>query len=200
MSDYLTPAEFIGNGEEVQSIMGESSDYVPYELLPPSDEYVSNVRALKFANKVDKRGVPYVSVEVSVENLIGPNGEEIKLQRPLRTWISTLQFAQRNRPGTTSSVGSYLSEAGYNPKELKGDLLIEALNESATIPMKVVLGWTNMTKRTTNPDGTFSYSQEWAKTADFNKGTKEEPNFVTSIEKDGETVKAKHRIVAFRKI
>lgn len=199
MSDYTTPTELLASGEDVEEIVAESSDYVPYELLTPTSpgvEYISKTREITVARKISKNQVPFLSIELRVSELENQNGEKITLGRPIRTWINTLQFKQRNRPGTTSSASEYLQEAGFAPKELHGDALVEALAESANNPMKAIVGWTNRTEKVA--EGV--YTDEFAKTADFNTGTKEEPVYVNSFEKDGETVKAKHRIVAFRKL
>lgn len=201
MSDntYVSPADMLNSGEDVQEIVAESKDYVPYELLEPTHgdvKYISQSREIKVSRRVSKAGVPFLSIELSVSELTSASGEKIELGRPLRTWINTLQFKQRNRPGTTSSVSDYLQEAGFNPKELTGDAILEALTESATIPMEVVIAWTNRTKK--NDDGT--YTDEFARTSDFNVGTKEEPLYVSEFNKDGETVKAKHRVAAFRRV
>lgn len=199
MSEYTTPTELLASGEDVEEIVAESSDYVPYELLTPTSpgvEYISKTREIAVANKVAKNGTPFLSIELRVSELENQNGEKITLGRPIRTWINTLQFKQRNRPGTTSSASEYLLEAGFVPKELHGSALLEALAESANIPLKAIVGWTNQTKKIS--DGV--YTDEFAKTADFNRGTKEEPVYVNTFEKDGETVKAKHRIVAFRRL
>lgn len=196
MSTYVTPTELLGSGEQVDGIEVESADYAPYELLDPGDQYISKTREVFVANKVSKRGDPFLSIEIRVSELEDANGETITLDRPLRTWINTLQFSRRNRPGTSSSAAEYLQEAGYDPKSLNAEMLLEALQESTATPLRVVIGWTNRTKKL--DDG--SYSEEFAKTADFNQGTKDEPQYVPSFEKDGETVLARHRIVRFRRV
>lgn len=202
---YVTPMDLLNSGEDVEEIVAESKDYVPYELLEPTHgevKYISNSRAVKVSRKVSANGQPFLSIELSVSELTGPNGDKITLSRPLRTWINTLQFGRNNRPGTTSSASEYLQEAGFSPKELNGPAIVEALAESAQIPMECVVAWTNMTKKLgTGPDGKAQYSDEFAKTADFNVGTKEEPVYVANFTNtDGEVVRAKHRIAAFRKL
>lgn len=205
MTDYVTPTELLNSGEDVDEIVGESRDYVPYELLEPTHgdvKYISNQREIKVTKRISAKGQPFLSIEIAVSELTGPGGDKIELSRPLRTWVNTLQFSQRNRPGTTSSAASYLQEAGFDPKELAGQAMLEALGESANVPMECVIAWTNMTHKTgTGPDGKATYSDEFAKTADFNVGTKEEPVYVSQYQHpDGQTVKAKHRIAAFRKL
>jgi len=199
----VSPTDFLNSGEPVDEIMAESQDYVPYELLEPTHgdvKYISKAREIKVEKRNIKQGArkgePFLSIELVVSELEDQAGNKIELSRPIRTWINTIQFGQKNRPGTTSSASDYLQNAGFSPKELAGSLLVEALGESATVPMEAVIGWTNRTHKL--DDGT--YSEEFAKTADFNTGTKEEPNYVASFEKDGVKVEAKHRIVAFRSL
>jgi hypothetical protein len=196
-NEYVSPTELLNSGEPVDEIIAESKDYVPYELLEPTHgdvRYVSKSRETKVSRRVSKKNQPFLSIELVVSELEDAAGNTITLSRPLRTWINTLQFGQKNRPGTTSSVSDYLLEAGFAPKELSGEALVEALAEAANIPMEAVIGWTNMSKKL--DDGT--WSEEFATTKDFNTGTKEAPVYVASFDKDGETVKAKHRVVAFR--
>lgn len=197
VSEYQTPTEMLGSGEDVEEIVTESADYAPYELLDPGDEYVSKTREIFIANKFSqKMQQKFLSIELRVSEMEDAEGNEIALDRPLRTWINTLQFSRRNRPGKSSNAAEYLTQAGYSPKDLHGELLIEALGESAQVPMKVVIGWTNRTKKL--DDG--SYTDEFAKTRDFNQGTEEEPRYVPSFDKDGETVLARHRIVRFKRV
>jgi hypothetical protein len=195
--EYQTPTELLGSGEVVEDIVTESQDYAPYELLDPGDEYVSKSRevfiAKKHSNKMDQ---DFLSIELRVSELEDADGNKIELDRPLRTWINTLQFSRRNRPGKSSNAAEYLTQAGYNPKDLHGDLLVEALGESANVPMKVVIGWTNRTKKL--DDNT--YTEEFAKTRDFNQGTEDEPRYVPSFDKEGETILARHRIIRFKRV
>jgi hypothetical protein len=205
MSDAVSPTELLNSGEDVTDIVTESQDYVPYELLEPTHgdvKYISKSRETKVSRRNiktgDRRGEPFLSIELVTSELEDPSGETITLGRPIRTWINTIQFSQRNRPGTTSSASSYLLEAGFSPKDLTGSDLVEALGEAANIPLEAIVGWTN---RGVKDPETGEWSEEFAVTKDFNRGTKEEPNYVAEYEDDERgTVKAKHRIVAFRKV
>jgi hypothetical protein len=197
---YVTPMDMLNSGEDVTEIVAESKDYVPYELLEPTHgeiKYISQTREVKVSNRVSKAGVPFLSIELNVPELVSASGDKITLGRPLRTWINSLQFKQRNRPGTTSSLSDYLQEAGFNVKELNGSAILEALGESANIPMEVVVSWTNRTKKL--DDGT--YEEEVLKTRDFNASDdKDNPVYVSEVLKDGVTYKAKHRVAAFRRV
>ena len=208
-SDFVTPSELLDSGEDVSEIMTESSDYVPYELLDPTHgevSYISKSRATKIKRANiktgDRTGEPFLSIDISVSELEDTAGETIKLGRPIRVFLNTIQFSQRNRPGTTSSVSNYLLEAGFNPKELTGADLVEAIEAAANTPLEAIVAWTNRGVKL--EDGT--WTEEFAVTKDFNTGSKDEPNYVPEFEKMDEatgentTVKAKHRIVAFRKV
>jgi hypothetical protein len=205
MSDAVSPTELLNSGEDVNDIVTESADYVPYELLEPTHgdvKYISKTRETKVSRKNirtgKRQGEPFLSIELVTTELEDPSGETITLGRPIRTWVNTIQFSQRNRPGTTSSVSSYLLEAGFSPKDLSGSDLVEALGEAANIPLEAIVGWTN---RGVKNEETGEWSEEFAVTKDFNRGTKEEPNYVAEYEDDDRgTVKAKHRIVAFRRV
>lgn len=203
---YVTPTDLLNSGEDVQDIVAESKDYVPYELLEPTHgdvKYVSQSREVLVNRKVSAKGQPFLSIELRVSELVGPDGTKIELSRPLRTWINTLQFAQRNRPGTTSSASDYLQEAGFSPKELGGEAILEALQESAQIPMECVIAWTNQTKKTGEKDanGKDKYTEEFAKTRDFNVGTPDDPKYVAEFTSpSGEVVRARHRVAAFRRL
>lgn len=189
------PQDVAGTDEFDGEIVAESEDYTSYELLPPGT-YTSPSREVVVSQRVTKKGVPFIMADMKTTELQDENGAEIKLSRPIRTFINTLQFHRKNQQGSTSEVASYLRAVGFNPQDLKGEDLKQALAESAAYPVKVVIGWTNMAKK--NPDGT--YGDEWAVTRDFNAGSNEEPHFVATIQKDGETVRAKHRISFFRKV
>jgi hypothetical protein len=199
-TNYVSPMDMLNSGEDVTEIVAESKDYVPYELLEPTHgevKYISQTREVKVSNRVSKTGVPFLSIELNVPELVSASGDKITLGRPLRTWVNSLQFKQRNRPGTTSSLSDYLQEAGFNVKELNGSAILEALGESASIPMEVVVSWTNRTKKL--DDGT--YEDEVLKTRDFNvSDDKDNPVYVSEIVKDGVTYKAKHRVAAFRRV
>lgn len=188
------PMDVAGNEPFEGEIQAESPDYTNYELLSPGT-YISTSRVMKPGKAVDKNKRPYIFSHIEVSELQDENGQTITLQRPLKTWIATFPRKRKNQQGTTSEVADYLRSAGFNPSELKGDELVQALAESAAYPVKVVVGWTNMTKKLS--DGT--YSEEFAKTRDFNRGTETEPVLVPTFEKDGEVVRAKHRISYFKK-
>lgn len=189
------PMDIAGNEEFEGEIVAESADFTNYELLTPGT-YTSPNRTIKAGKALDKNKHPYVFAHVEVSELQDENGQVITLQRPLKTWIGTFPQKRKNQQGTSSKVADYLRSAGFEPSQLKGDELVQALSESAAYPVKLMVGWTNMTKKLA--DGT--YTEEFAKTRDFNRGTEAEPVLVPSFEKDGEVVRAKHRISYFKKV
>ena len=189
-----------GNPEFTGEISAESADYTNYELLSPGT-YVSTSRVMKPGKAEDKNGRPYIFSHIEVSELQDENGQVITLQRPLKTWIATFPRKRKNQQGTTSEVADYLRTAGFDPSQLRGDEIVQALAESAAYPVKIVVGWTNITKKTgEQKNGKDVYTEEFAKTRDFNRGTEAEPFLVPSFEKDGEVVRAKHRISYFKRV
>lgn len=194
------PADLAGAESFEGEIIAESADYTAYELLDPGT-YLSASRKVSAGQAVDKNERAYIFALIEVSELQNENGETIVLNRPLKNWISTFPQHRKNQKGTTSQVADYLRAAGFEPAGLKGEELKQALSESAQYPVKLVIGWTNRTKPTGNklPNGKDEFTEEWAKTKDFNVGTPDAPSFSPRIEKDGVVVQAKHRISFYKK-
>ncbi len=184
-----------GNEEFSGEIMAESADYTNYELLAPGT-YLSASRIIKAGRAVDKNQRPYIFAHVEISELQSEDGNTITLSRPLKTWIATFPRKRKNQQGTTSDVADYLRTAGFEPGNLKGDELVQALSESASYPVRVVVGWTDMSKKLA--DGT--YEEKGLRTKDFNVGTPDEPALVPTINIEGVTYKAKHRVSFFKKV
>lgn len=194
-NDYVAPSDLQNVSEAVTEV--ESEDYLTYDLMPVGD-YVSKTRTIKVAQK-EKDGISYISAEVSFpEGVENENGESLGGGNyPLRTWITTKQFAQQNRPGTTSTVANYLRAIGFDVKTLRTTQeILDALAESQTMPIKVFISWTNKTEKIS--DGV--YTKEFAKLKDFNQGTKDEPKYVPTFELNGAVVQAKHKVGGFRQV
>jgi hypothetical protein len=197
---YTSPSELKNIAEQVDEI--ETDDYVDYQLIPVGT-YVSQSRQVKVTQKsknVDGVMKRFISAEVSFPN--GIQNEETGQalgggQYPLRTWVTTLRFpAREGQTGETSGVAEYLKRVGFDPKQLKSvEDILDALEESQALPVKVYVGWTNKTEKL--DDG--SYTKEFAKTKDFNIGTKEEPSYQPFFVKDGTKVLAKHKIAGFKR-
>ncbi len=189
---YVSPSELKNVAEQVESI--ETDDFVDFAIIPVG-EYLSQSRTIKVAKKEK-----WFSAEVSFPN--GIQNEETGQsfgggQFPLRTWITSKKYEQAGKPGQTSGIAEYLKKVGYDVKLLTtNEDILDALEESQAVPVKVYVGWTNRTEKL--PDGT--YSKEFAKTKDFNVGTKEEPSYQPFFVKDGEKVLARHKVSGFKKV
>lgn len=192
---YTSPAELKNSIEQVAEI--ETDDYTGSFLIPVGT-YLSQSREIKVASK-EKNGKKYISAEISFPNGIQDDkGNSFGGgQYPLRTWATSLTFKREGQAGETSGLAEYLKKVGYDVKQLKSsDDILDAIEESQTLPVKVFVGWTNKTEKL--PDG--SYGKEFAKTRDFNTGTKEEPSYVPFFVKDGEKVEAKHKVGGFKQV
>ncbi len=184
-----------GNEPFEGEIMAESSDYTNYELLAPGT-YTSASREVKAGKAVDKNKRPYIFAAIAASELQDESGATITLSKPLKTWIATFPRKRKNQQGTTSDVADYLRSVGFEPATLRGDELVQALTESASYPVRIVVGWTDMSKKLA--DG--SYEEKGLRTADFNQGTPEEPKLVPVVNIEGVTYKAKHRISFFKRV
>lgn len=201
MSAATLPMDLAGNDAFDGEIQAESPDFTNYELINPGT-YSSPSRVVKPGRATDKNGKPYIFATIEISELQGEDGTTITLQRPLKTWIATFPKTRKNQQGSTSDVAAYLKAAGLDPAVLRGDEIQTALSESASYPVKVMIGWTNRTKPTGNtlPNGKPEYTEEFAKTRDFNQGTEDQPHLVPTFEKDGVLVQAKHRISYFKRV
>jgi len=195
------PIDVAGNPPFEGEIMAESPDFTNYELLNPG-VYTSPHREVKAGQAVDKNGKAYIFAAIECAELQDEAGATITLARPLKTWIATFAKTRKNQQGSTSAVAEYLKAVGFEPHQLKGEEIKQALSESASYPVNIMVGWTNRTKPTGSKlaNGKDEYTEEWAKTADFNAGTPETPHLVPTFEKDGALVQAKHRISYFKKV
>ena len=186
---YVSPSELKNVAEQVDSI--ETDDFVDFAIIPVGN-YLSQSRSIKVAKKEK-----YFSAEISFTN--GIQDESGKSfgggQYPIRTWVTSKKYEQDGKPGQTSSMAEYLKKVGYDVKQLPtNEDILDALEESQTLPVKVYIGWTNRTEKL--DDG--SYSKEFAKTKDFNVGSKEEPIYQPFFEKDGVKVLARHKVSGFK--
>lgn len=189
---YTNPSELKNVAEQVDSI--ESEDYTGYELIPVGD-YLSQSRSIKVAKKER-----YFSAEISFPNGI-QNLETGRSfgggQYPLRTWVTSKKYQQEGKTGETSGMAEYLKKVGFDVKQLRtNEDILDALEESQNLPVKVFVGWTNKTEKL--PDGT--YTKEFAKTRDFNVGSKDEPSYQPFFVKDGVKILAKHKVSGFKKV
>ena len=185
-TEFVNLSELDANAEEI-----ESKDYLDYDLLQPG-LYLSKGRMINGRKKDDGTTTFEVSFIGGLEN---PETGEVVANGgfPLRHYISTKLFVQKNRPGKTSSVAQYLRAAGIDPKDVTP---LEGLTESQTIPVVVSIGWEEKIER--NPDG--SYAKTQLKTKDFNQGTKDAPVYVPVVLWGSQTYTARHKVNGFRKV
>ncbi len=166
----------------------ESADYTGFEIIPPGN-YLSESREIKARRKDDGS----VTFEVAfVGGLVNPEtGKRVAGNgRPEKTYLSSKQYVRENRAGSTSSVSEYLRACGIDPKSVES--VGSALAESQSSPVLVYVGWENRTEK--QADGT--WPKATLKTKDFNTGTKEQPNYVPNVTKDGVNYTARHRVTS----
>jgi hypothetical protein len=177
----------------------ESDDYTEDEVLAPG-MYLSESREIKGGPSKRKDG--NYTFEITFTTGL-ENGDGRKKGYFERTYASTKPFSRPNRPGKTSQVAEYLREFGFKPKGLKIEEIIDFMAQSQTMPVQVRVGRTNATKRISAGDPANGipavYEDEVLRTRDFNVGTKEEPNYVLTVTKDGVTYTAKHKFEGWRR-
>jgi len=186
----LTSGDVIDAAEQIGEV--ETNDYQEFVLLQPG-VYVNPSRVIKAKMK---DGKPTGTFEITFTGGLFRDGKAFGGKR-LRNWISTKLFEQEGRPGMTSGVAEYLKRCGFQVKGLTGPALVELLSESQSRPVGAGIAWTNTTER---DPATGEYGKEFAKTRDFNIGTKDEPEYVPEIELNGQKVQARHKVSYFTSI
>ncbi|MGH7274963.1 MAG: hypothetical protein ACREIQ_10970 [Nitrospiria bacterium] len=178
ITDLLHSAEVIPEGVE-------SADYSDFLLLQPG-VYENPSRTIRA--KKDAAGQFTGTFEVTFSGGLFKEGQKIGGNRE-RTWVSSKLFSKEGRPGQTSGVAEYLKACGFAVKGLAGIELIELMIQSQNTPVGVGMVWTNRSERLA--DGT--YGKDFAKTRDFNVGTKDEPQYQPEVEINGQKVQARHK-------
>lgn len=184
------PQDVAGAGSFDGPIQIESPDYTDYELVDPGF-YTNPTREVTVERRTDKNGKPFVMAKLVCGELIDKDGQTIRLRRPLTKYIFSFPRKERNHKGETSEIAKYLRAVGIS---LGGaadfDLLKEALEESAAMPVRARVGWTNRTPKVGD-----TYLDERAYTNDFNVGAAGEYTYVPVIESlEGKTEKAQARL------
>ena len=207
------PMDVAGNEEFLGEIQIESPDYTDYELIDPG-YYTSPSRTVTPEQRFDKNNVPFVMARLEMAELLDKEGNTIRLRKPLVKYIFSFNRQERNHKGETSEISKYLKKCGVNLGGVTTvDTLKQALSESAAIPARVRVGWTNRTPKVGE-----EYLKEKAYTNDFNRGVPGNPSYVPLIttsdlasftEKaqarlqqvvvDG-VIKAKHRVDEFDRV
>lgn len=204
------PADVAGAEPFDGPIEIESLDYTDYELVDPGF-YSNPSRELTVEQRTDKNGQPFVMVKAVIGELIDREGQTIRLRRPINKFFFSFKRKERNHKGETSEIAKYLRAAGVTlpPSPSYSDLK-DALLETAAVPVKVRVGWTNRTPKVGD-----EYLKERAYTNDFNRsenGGYEYSPVITEVELgdmgekaqtrlrevlvDG-VIKAKHRVEDF---
>ena len=191
-STYVDLSDLQGLAEDLGPEALESNDYSDFEVTPVG-HYLSQQRDIK--GKLGKDGVNLTFEVTFIGGLQDPNtGRTYNSgQYPLKTWLSTKKFNKQNRVGSTSTAAEYLRAVGLDPKE---GTITELFAVSQTLPVSVYIGWEDKGKK--QEDGT--YTNAGLKTKDFNRGTKESPNYVPSVTVGSETFTARARVSGFEKI
>jgi len=170
----------------------ESEDYSPFDLIPIG-YYLSNSREIH--PRKSAKGNLYYEVKFT-SGLENPETGRIfgRGKYPERLFLFSNLRTREGKPGQTSDVAEYLRSCGIDPKGISS--VADALQESCAKPVMVFVSWTNETEKL--PDGT--WTKEVLRGKDFNMGTVADPQYVTSVEKDGVTYHAKHKPVGFRRV
>lgn len=186
------PMDVAGNDEFTGDIVIESSDYTDYELLDPGF-YTSPARVVTAEERTDKNSKPFVMARLEMSELLDREGQSVRLRKPIVKYIFSFTRKERNHKGETSEISKYLKKCGIQlGSTVNADTLKEALNETAAIPVRVRVGWTNRTPKVGE-----DYLPEKAYTNDFNRGANGSPSFVpviTAADLAGLTEKAQLRL------
>lgn len=191
MSDNLTLDDVRNLPDDIPAAI-ESEDYSPFDLIPIG-YYLSRNREI--TPRKSAKGNLYYEVRFT-SGLESPETGHIygKGKYPERMFLFSSLRTREGKPGQTSDVAEYLRSTGIDPKGISS--VADALQESCSREVMVFVSWTNETEKL--PDGT--WTKEVLRGKDFNLGTVSDPQYVTSVEKDGVTFHAKHKPVGFRRV
>jgi hypothetical protein len=185
MSDELTLDDVKNMPEDHQEL--ESSDYVDYNLIPVG-WYLSQQRKIT-PKKSARTGKLWYEVTFNGGLQDAASGRVHGMgSYPEKGGLFGNRYERDNRPGQTTDIADYLRACGIDPKTVTSTA--SALEQSQTLPVKAFVAWTNKTEKL--PDGT--WEKETLKTKDFNKGTAQAPEMVSTVTKDGRTFEARHKV------
>jgi len=187
-SQYSDLTDLLHSAEEIPEGI-ETADFSEFLLLQP-EVFENPSRTIKA--KKDEKGKFTGVLEITFTGGLFKDGQKVGGSRE-RTWVSTKLFEKEGQPGMTSTVAEYLKRCGFIVKGLAGVELVELMIQSQNTPVGVKMKWTNRTER--DADG--NYGKEFAKTKDFNIGTKDEPLYQPEVELNGQKVQARHRVSHF---
>ncbi len=191
-NQYIDLSELQNLAEDLGPEALESNDYSDFEVTPVG-HYLSQQREIK--GKVGKDGVNLTFEITFTGGIQDPQtGRSYGAgQYPFKTWLSTKKFNKQNRVGSTSTAAEYPRACGLDPKD---GTINELFEVSKTLPVQVYVAWEDKGKK--QEDGT--YTNAGLKTKDFNRGTKESPQYVPSVTIGNETFTARARVSGFSKI
>ena len=191
MSETLTLDDIRNMPEDVPDSI-ESEDYSPYDLIPIG-YYLSRQREI--VARKSAKGNMYFEVRFT-SGLEDPQTGMLygKGKYPERMFMFPNLRTREGKPGQTSDVAEYLRSCGIDPKGISS--VADALNESQGNEVMVFVSWTNKTEKL--PDGT--WEKEVLRGKDFNAGSIDDPEYKTTVVKDGVTYTARHKPVGFRKV
>lgn len=176
----------------------ESSDYSEYELIPVGN-YTSPSRLTQVRTPGGDGVLTFVlTFDTGFADVNGRTHGRSKY--PLTKKISTRQFEQENRPGTTSTVAQYLRAVGLEPQKLTSpDDFIDAMEAAATLPVGVFIGRTNRKEK----DESGQWTEVEIKTKEFLvsgslKGG--DAVYAAQITKDGVTYTGKAVVQGFNRL
>lgn len=197
--NYFDPADLIQLAESMDpSAVAQTTDYNDSNLLTPGRYNNAFREIVKTEPKTSKDGVPYVSITLKLTGgLEVGEGRVFGQTYPFLAWINTLPRQAFDGPGTTTSLAEYMKSAGFEVSGVPTKELLLQLPESVNYPVGVRVGLKD--KGSKGSDGKWS-SDDSVKTKDFNQGSKKEPKWVFSIQKDGKTITAANNIEGFSKV
>ena len=183
VDDIVDPNEVVSDGTLIlpSGRKGESPQYTSLERTVTIKK--------KAVSKGQYKGKPFLSVAIEMAEVEDTEGAKIKPRFPLRAFVNTLRWP--NGPGKVgvrpSSADQYLEACGVSTAGLSGQEIFDALQESATMPCVVHVGWEEAVSKDENGE----YPDPRYKTGDFRRG--EQGEFVESFTDDnGDEVRARN--------
>ena len=191
-SEYLDLSQLANFAEALPDDEPIETEDFREDGLMPVGKYISASRDIQGKQRVDKHLLFTLTFGEGVQHVDAPD-KTYATRFPLKHWISTKPFGYDDRPGMTSQVAEYLKLFGFEVKGMDTDDIIAAMQETQASPIGVRVGYEDRAIKGT--DG--SYVSRNLKTKDFNLGTKDAPQYVSTITIDGEVVYARPRVTGF---
>jgi hypothetical protein len=176
-----------------EDVVLATDDYFEPEGRKPilPGRYISKSREL--SSGTTKSGKP--SVPVKFDKFETTKGETVRDFPPYETLYFHMTTPYGGQ-GQISSVGAYLKACGLKYTGLTKDELKAELNQSANIPVVVIVGWEQDFKELETDPATGK--PERPKKTSFFKGT--DGVYRHQIQVDGRTYTARSRVVGYEKL